>query len=94
MPSLTRTWCSEALLYCAAQDDADEAPRPQKATLAAGLSRLQLGDLSDRKLASAVSERDRTILALTRTNEVRAESSLGTAADTQHELEVGEGWID
>ncbi len=52
------------------QDEADEAPRPRKVTLAAGLSRLQLADLNDKKLA-AVSERDRTIVALTETNKVQ-----------------------
>ena len=57
--------------YCMAQDDVGEAPRLQKATLAAGLSRLQLADLNDKKLAAAVSERDRTILALTETSKVR-----------------------
>ena len=53
------------------QDDAHlERPQP-KARLSASLSRLRLADLNDKRLAAAVSERDRTILALTETNEVR-----------------------
>ncbi len=47
-----------------------EPPQP-KARLSASLSRLRLADMNDKRLPAAVSERDRTIVALTETNEVR-----------------------
>ena len=47
-----------------------EPPQP-KARLSASLSRVRLADVNDKRLAAAVAERDRTILALTETNEVR-----------------------
>jgi len=53
------------------QDDTHVEPPHPKARLSASLSRLRLADMNDKRLATAVSERDRTILALTETNEVR-----------------------